>query len=853
MKSQNQKLYKFLITPTITAIIIILCIGFCPLNGKAKTCKPKWKKQPSSLEVGKTYHYRIKSCPKNAVIQFSSNHTSLAGINRKTGLLRAKKAGNVIITAKIKQSQKKTKKLKTRIRIIKKKNTSTDKNKISTLSTDTTENKEISNQSPILNHVSFSIAESINPWNHSIMLYSSRILLQSEVQNTDLTLTPSMIESNSKTNTPLKAYFSSLSADGKTITYQLNEDSSKKLCPGNGTLDGEYEITSNFFSSSLRTQYHERIHENCICGFVLNSSQTSLANVSIQLYINSQNTPIASTITDKNGYYEFQNITDKNITLKAESENYNSYSLSSLNPAGQTICQNIIMHPISTKNLVVSCQILNKQNQAAKNTAVILTTKDADFTGNTIYSPDKTFSTDDKTTNFFLQGFVDANGIISFANQETINADNYTQISCHPNQSLPVYLHGKMPVSDSIIQDPLHVLTRNQDYILYVFPTTDGTAIPRDYQMESFSFSFDSLLSDSLFLQIQLQDLPSLNADKVSIQSDTLTDSVSSYHYTLYDKKGNELFQTTLSPSSKENQNDYSKQLTTALQADKIRLTDGDYFAAITAFSSDSSEKSDYSNEKETPISGTTILSVQIQNNTISPADFSLSPCQTMHALSYIDNYNENLENISFILYQKKDTLWFPIGTYTTDSFTSIHSGQKAYLNLPVSPGTDYYLNPLSTKYQINSGNYFTIPEEQKNMMATNTSKQENMTTINTSEQEDLIPSHTPEHQIILDFVSDHETNRKDALDLSGLLDYVYLCTNITFFHKDFFDNSTTYPNTVYAYYQTDGSFANLLLATPSFSYYENNSSTFIYNRLQNGTAILTSQPSYSTTAFFVT
>lgn len=814
MKFQNYKPYKFPITSIIAIIMITLSINLFPLDSKAKTAHPKWKKQLSSLEVGKTYRYSIKHCPKKATIQFSSNHPSLASINCKTGLFRAKKPGKVVITAKIKQTQKRSKKLKTHIRIIKK--------KPSNLSANASEKQELPSQSSILNHVTFSVADSVNPWNHSIMLYSSRILLQSEVQNTNLILTPSRIKSNPKINFPLTAHFSSLSADGKKITYQLDEDSSKKLCPGNGTSDGEYEITGNFFPNSLRTQYHERIHKNSLCGFVLNTNQTSLPNVSVKLYNNSQNMLIASTTTDSNGYYEFQNITDKNITLKAESENHDSYILSSLNPSEQNICQNIIMHPTSKKNLSVSCQILNKQNQAVKNTAVILTKKDTEFTVN----PSGNIPSNDESENFFLQGFVDSNGLVSFANQENINANEYTQITYHSNQSLPEYFRSKMPVSDSVVHDSSHTMTRNQDYVLYVFPATNGSSIPRDYQMESFSFSFDPLLSDSLFLQIYLEELPLLSTEKVSIHSDTLLDPVSSYHYGLYDKKGNELFHTTLSPLSKDSQDDYSKQLTAALQYSQTRLTDGDYYAAVTAFTSLSSTKSNTSDKEETVISGTSILPIQIQNNMISSVSFTLSPCQTFHALTFIDNCNKNLKTFSFTLYQKADTSWFPIGTYITDLFIPIHSGQKAYLTLPISPNTSYCLVPSSTQYQISSGNYFTTSKTQ---------------------------SQSTEHQILLCFVPDNDAVIKNILDLSGLLDYINLCTNKSNFHKEFFSNSSTYPNTVYAHYETDGTFVNLFLATPSLSSDENISSTFIYDRLQNGKAIHTSQTSYSATMFFVT
>lgn len=851
--------------PVIVIILITICISLFPRHSKAKTTKPTWKKQPSSLEIGKTYPYRIKHCSKKASIRFSSNHSSLASINRKTGQLRAKKPGKVVITAKIKQAKKKTIKLKTHIRIIKKKTAFVGKNNSSSLSTNVNKNKQKTDQSSILKHVNFSVAESINPWNHSIMLYSSRILLPSEVQDTNLQLTPPTIKSNPKTNPSLTAQFSSLSADGKTITYQLNKESRKTLCPGNGTSDGKYEITGNFFTNPLHTEYHERIHKNSLCGFVLNTNQTSLANVSVNLYISSQNTPIASTNTNSNGYYEFQNITEKNITLKAALENYDTYILTSLNPTETNLCQNIIMHPTSSKNLAVSCQILNKQNQAVKNTAVILTTKDADFISNSdTNTSSSNLPSKDKSKEFCLQGLVDANGFISFANQEIIDSKEYTQINCYSDQSSPKYLHAKMPVSESIIHDSFHRMTRNQDYVLYVFPSTDGSTIPKDYQMQTFSFSFDPLLSDSLFLQIHLQELPLLSAEKVSIHSDTLTNSVSGFHYILYDKKGNELFQSTLSPLTKDSENDYSRQLTTALQFDKIRLTDGDYYAAVTAFSSSSSAKSGLSDKEESVISGTTILSVQIQNNIISPVSFTLSPCQAFHALTFIDNCDENLENLSFKLYQKKDTLWFPIGTYTTDSFASLHSGQRAYLNLSVSSGTDYMLIPSSTKYQISSGNYFTAPEVQKKMISPSTADQENIVSSSTADQENIISSsiedqeniissQTPEHQILLNIVSDHEVVIKDTPDLSALLDYVNLCVSQANFDDSYFSNSATYPNTVYAYYQADGTFTNLLLATPSLSSVENISSAFIYDRLQNGRVILTSQATYSTTEFFVT
>lgn len=837
MKSTVQLLKKSLLCLFAATIVLACCITFFPLQTTAKTTKPKWKKEIASLEIGKTYRYQIKYCPKNAKVQFSSNHTSLAAINRKTGLLRAKKKGSVLITAKISQANKKTKKLKTKMKITKKKTAELNPNKSSALSTYSKTDNQAANNSPILEHVTFSVSETINPWNHSIMLYSNRILLQSEVQDTNLTLSPLTTKSNAKVDPILTAHFSSLSADGKTIIYQLNPDSAKKLCPGNGTLDGEYKITATFFCNTLRTHYQERIHLNSINGYVLSTDQNPLSNVTVKLYVNSQNTPLAVTTSDKNGYYQFQNITENNIRLEASLENYDSFSQSSLSPAGQNICQNIILHPSSAKNLAVSCQILDEQNHPIKNTAVILMKKNKTST-------DRISSLSDaKSKKAFLQGKVDQNGRICFANQQDpLLSDGYTQIKYHTNDSVSEFISGQMPLSNSIISDSLKPMSRNQEYILYIFPAASETSIPRDYQMESFTFSFAPLLSDQLYLQIHLQKLPLLSSEKVSIYKDTLTTTVTDYQYHLYDRNGNQLFQTILSPQPEHTENDYAKQLTTALYHHDMRLPDGNYYAAITALTDYSSEKSISSDIETISVkidssparfvsSATSIQPVQIHKNIISAASFTLSPCQIFRSLTYTDYHDEPLEKVSFILYQKSDATWFPIGTYTTDLFSPIHLGQKAYLELPVSIDTSYCLAPVNTNYRITSGTFFNHFPEQ-----------------NVIQSSDI-----PQHQILFTKVSDDKNTTKDEQDLSALLDYVDLCNNSNSFLKDYFSRSASYPNTVYAYHQTDGSFTNLIFATPTFVSLENPSSNLICNQLQNGAMIHTSQKSYSTTPFFVT
>lgn len=811
MTLQIKYLSRFLTFFIFTAITLLCFLCLFPASSNAKTRKPKWKKEITSIETGKTFRYRIKHCPKKAIVQFSSNHTSRASIHRKTGLLQARKTGNVVITAKIKLNRKKQKQLKTKLRVIHK-SVSIKKNTTTNQPKKIAKKESPSDSSGILSNVTFTVAESIHPWNHSILLYSNRILLLSEVQDTSLSLIPFTTTSHSKKDLVLSANFLSLSADGKSVTYRLSEDSARKMCPGNGTRNGKYLITSDMFQNALYTKYQERLCPQSVNGFVLDSHQRSLSQVSVKLFSDSEDILLAETVTDQNGYYQFQNITKNNVTLRAELKGYDTYSLSSLNPTDQNICQNIIMHPTSTKDLAVGCQILDEQNHPITDTAVVLTTK------SNITSDGGFLRTEKKPGTLFLKGFVDSKGTILFTNQKSIHPNGYTQIKHYYDHSLPEYCEETLPISDSIISDPCHSLNRKENYVLTVFPKTDGSSMPKDYEMTSFSFSFAPLLTDHLLVQVHLRELPFTSAEKLSIQADHLEKLPDIYHYTLYDKNGHLLFQTRLTPSSENDRQDYSKQLNIALHDQKIRLQNSNYFAAVTAFSS---SNPDY------PC--TTIQHVQIKNQKLSDTQFQLATCRTFHALVLADSNLDQVDPICFHLYQKLNTTWIPIGTYKTSVFSDIYAKQKAYLTIPVSiTDTSYLLVPTDHKYLISSGAILTVSSDK---------------TIITS---------VPEHQIQIIHRPIDTENSTEYKITSELLQFSPLAPNVISFYHAFYASSATYPNTVYAYYQQNGEFTANLLATPGISSVHNIASAFICDRLQNGTSISTTQTTYSTTPFFV-
>lgn len=142
--------------------------------------------------VGKSYYVKVKKSSQKSTLSYSLSKTTRAKINKKTGQLTTRKSGKITIRVRIKSKNKKYKSLHKSVQIYEQTNTS----KIS---------------GKFLPNATIKTRTAINPWNHSIVLYSSRILLQKEVSSSKITLTG---KSNS-TTPKLQAHFDSLSSDGK--------------------------------------------------------------------------------------------------------------------------------------------------------------------------------------------------------------------------------------------------------------------------------------------------------------------------------------------------------------------------------------------------------------------------------------------------------------------------------------------------------------------------------------------------------------------------------------------------------------------------------------------------------------
>lgn len=800
----------FIHTKIVTILILSsLFIGSMFLSAAdvaAKNKKMKWKSQPNSLQVGKTFRYRIMAAPKKSKIRFYSSKPKLAKINAKTGKIYAKKPGTVIVKAKIKEKHR-SRKLKTRLKIISKIKSDLPKG----------------SKQAFLKNVHFSAAENINPWNHSLLLYSDRILLQKEVKNTSLQITPS----DNTDKTCYNASFRSLSPDGKTICYGLSQKDAEQLCPGNGTKNNTYSITASFFSGKLTTHYQERITSNSISGYVLDRKGSVLPGASVQLSSENPNTILDTIKTDENGFYQFTDITGSNLSITASLTGYDTLCKKNLNPLKHALCQNFILPAARQDRLALSCQILNPSNHPVRNATVILK---------------------DTATNAAIRGQVDENAYITFARTNSFNSGEYTFIKYQNQLTSPVYQTGQLPQAKQIYSNPDFKLQRNTTYELQILPSSCPPAI-MDYAPLTFHFSFADAVSDQLLFHITVQELPVLHTDSMSINTDRLKAKPSDLlHYSLYSASGNLLFQTIL-PLSHTN-TELTKKLNAAFLESEIRLYDGDYYISLSAL-----------DQNHTPLSAGEIQSVYIKDGHLNSPSFHLSPATYTQAFLYAKMPVCEIErSVSFTLYQQFASLWFPINTFSADGFSSVHEDScKSVLTLSgLMPNNSYFLLPDKPSYAISSNLVSQNTAITATLQAQAVHSGFSFSTKEGSESptfSNSLENIRPSFQIILDTdnteMQENSTHETIPNINAYLPDVSWDNSKVIILNQSYYDTAGTYPNTVYSYCQMDGKLLNISLQSMAEIAFSTNA--FITNCLKNGTDIRTTQTSYRLTPFFVT
>lgn len=316
----NGAIFFLFINMSFCAIFsLALLLTFPPIISHGKTTKTSFENRYNAIYIGKTYKYNIVTPPKKAKIKFAVSNNKLATINQNSGILYPRKKGSVTIKAfvtDINKKQKLTLKKTVKIKALK------------TVKKDTSE-------------IPFSLPSTyVNSINYTVKLKAAKIMQTSEVKSSYIQLVKQKHE--------LKGQFKNLSANGRYITYELDNDAIKQLTPGDRTMDGTYTMSCSLSSRKLNINYAEHFVGQSVTGFVMTPEGNPVENANITI---SNNNFTVNTTSDKNGYYNIRFPKPETVVLTVSCNNYYTRTIKDIYlKIPKSVCKNIVMHKKETSD-----------------------------------------------------------------------------------------------------------------------------------------------------------------------------------------------------------------------------------------------------------------------------------------------------------------------------------------------------------------------------------------------------------------------------------------------------------------------------------------------------------------------
>lgn len=316
----NGAIFFLFINMSFCAIFsLALLLTFPPIISHGKTTKTSFENRYNAIYIGKTYKYNIVNPPKKAKIKFAVSNNKLATINQNSGILYPRKKGSVTIKAfvtDINKNQKLTLKKTVKIKASK------------TVKKDTSE-------------IPFSLPSTyVNSINYTVKLKAAKIMQTSEVKSSYIQLVKQKHE--------LKGQFKNLSANGRYITYELDNDAVKQLTPGDRTMDGTYTMSCSLSSRKLNINYAEHFVGQSVTGFVMTPGGNPVENANITI---SNNNFTVNTTSDKNGYYNVRFPKPETVVLTVSCNNYYTRTIKDIYlKIPKSVCKNIVMHKKETSD-----------------------------------------------------------------------------------------------------------------------------------------------------------------------------------------------------------------------------------------------------------------------------------------------------------------------------------------------------------------------------------------------------------------------------------------------------------------------------------------------------------------------
>ena len=791
MKFTNKKTLKvltiFLIFTVIISTFISLLFTFHQASAKTKS-SASFVKKYQSLSVNKEVQYQIKNLKKTEYAHFFISDTTLASIQKETGLLIPKKAGKLTITAKI--YNKKQQLIKTL-----KDNISIKKNK------------------SILPNASFQLKETINPWNFTLILSCNRILLKSEISSDTLTILP-----KGKTTPKLTASFTSLSSDGKEVIYTLTSSSQKKLCPGDCSMDGNYILKSTCFSKKLSLTYEERLTENTLSGFILKENGNPIKNALLSL----KRTGLSdkTCFSDSNGYYQFKNISNP-ASLTIEKEGYQTKNI--INPvisSEGTTCENIILRSSKDTSATLKFLITDTKNNPISDAVItILKRKDTD-TDNSYSSASSSNNITIDKENILFSSTTDSTGTLLLTNSDSLTSAPCSNLNLHQNATLSYTASTQLFSTNTSIL-PSSILNTVDNYTIYISKFSPDH-VSSAYQTQRLDFSFSDLITNQANIHIKLNKCQHLTINNFTLcTTNSLIDihTLSLYFYHPEHRKS--FYQYTIS-KEQFTQNKGNITLSSNLP---LSIPDGTYYLSVEALS-----------EGNTTLEASAIFPIIIQNSILSLTNtnsISLNPTRFARILAYSDSIDNLLSDCSFQLYQKCDCYYFFINTFNIKTSTKKSNNNYTTATILLShllPEQNYLLLPTDNRFSLKETALFFTTENN---------------TYLTKNEAEYSTSPITKIQCILTDNYEHSDIEKDFS--SNTISIAYHTIHII--SQDFIRSSKSYPNCVMALYQKDGSLLSLHLTLPATdlkTIYSSNKTNSIIDIYTNKEILITNQDSYS-------
>ena len=614
----------------------------------------------------------------------------------------------------------------------------------------------------------------INSRTYKITFDSNKIILKKDVNKSYISL-------KNKRST-LKATFSSVSVDGKKITYILNKKSIKKITPGNGSMNGSYDVNFSFCKYKTAVMYTEKIIKRSITGFILSSDGVPIYNASVSL--KTKNNKLISSRTDKNGQYTLavNKVTSGHLTV--QKTGYIKQILNNIKTSeNSALCQNFILKSRKSSPIAAMFRITDLSGNSLSNCQIDI------------------IDCDKNIANFTT----DKNGRIIIKNTKSISAfSSFTNINISDKIKEISYINKKYNTSNIPVKTCS--IKKENSYIFSISQSTNNSA--SSYKRLQFRFSFNDIHTDNVCFNIKLSKSvsdSSISDMSINLDSNDLVQNTTNFTIELFPLITSDLFSEPIFryncyiPAELHGNSSFKlRQLISSsdnnsqtLPDDSLSLSDGLYYIKLKAFSSGNIS-----------IGGVCITPFKVIDGKFDTITASIKPKCSKEIIAYVNSdinrhSSDFTSDISFILCQNKDDQIIPVAPIYIDNcyFTYKKDTSFAIASLTL---TDLSLDCDYTIYPYYSYSEFTIASKKNFYTSAN----------NSIDQVECLPSDSINNSKTFSELYQHN------LELSTKL-YSIITLSSTLIRS-----APDYPNSVLCIYDTESEISSVSCINTSAASY---------------------------------